>query len=434
MEELRELWETDFEPTHTAVKNVSEDPRLVPLKWEDVKMELHSAAAKIQVRGINGDAGGVLDYDSNPSGLTVIAVGGDKLSRGLTLEGLSVSYYVRPAKNYDTLLQMGRWFGYRSGYLDLCRLFTSEELEGWYQHIAVANEELRREFTFMELSHLTPEDYGLKVRTSPDGLNITAANKIRNGRRMRVSFAGHLAQTTIFHKEATTHQTNFRETESWLLKLPGARPSSKRIVWNDVPPNEVIHFLKSYTTHPLCRQAEPDLLIKYIQKLNGFEELMDWTVALISNSERQANRWEIAGHSIGLIKRTDATPDHDLYMLKNANILNPQDEGLDFSDEQLANALAENIAEYHKGNTRLEREPSKPSGPFIRRGRPPQKGLLMIYPLDHTCDGEHAFSPTPIIGFAISFPASPRGEQGAIEYEVNTKYWNERYGGDDDDV
>ena len=55
--------------------------------------------------------GGVLDYSENPKGLNVIAVGGDKLSRGLTLEGLTVSYYTRPARNYDTLLQMGRWFG-----------------------------------------------------------------------------------------------------------------------------------------------------------------------------------------------------------------------------------------------------------------------------------------------------------------------------------
>ncbi|REN09897.1 hypothetical protein DSI41_20845, partial [Mycobacterium tuberculosis] len=69
------------------------------------------------------------------TGISVIAVGGDKLSRGLTLEGLSVSYYMRVSKMYDSLLQMGRWFGYRPGYLDLCRIYTSSDLIAWYRHI-----------------------------------------------------------------------------------------------------------------------------------------------------------------------------------------------------------------------------------------------------------------------------------------------------------
>ena len=79
----------------------------------------------------------------------MIAVGGDKLSRGLTLEGLSVSYYLRASRMYDTLMQMGRWFGYRPGYLDLCRLYTTAELEDWYRDITVANEELLEEFDAM---------------------------------------------------------------------------------------------------------------------------------------------------------------------------------------------------------------------------------------------------------------------------------------------
>ena len=69
----------------------------------------------------------------------VIAVGGDKLSRGLTLDGLSVSYYLRASQMYDTLMQMGRWFGYRDGYLDVCRIYTTQELAEWYRFIASAS-------------------------------------------------------------------------------------------------------------------------------------------------------------------------------------------------------------------------------------------------------------------------------------------------------
>lgn len=433
-ERLEELWMNDYLPTFESVRQIYDDPQLIPLEWKDVRGELLNAISRIQVRGINGDVGGALDYDNNPNGLNVIAVGGDKLSRGLTLEGLSVSYYIRPAKNYDTLLQMGRWFGYRSGYVDLCRLYTTDDLVGWYEHIAVANEELRREFNFMELSRLTPEDYGLKVRTHPTGLNVTAANKIRHGKKMRVSFSGHLSQTTIFHKDSKIHDENLAVTDQWIksLKQP-AETDKKRVVWRDVPAARIISFLEHYTTHPLCRQAEGDLLIKYIQKLLGHGELDSWTVALVSNSMSKATQATIGGHDIGLLYRADNRPDDSsLYMLKKSNILSPEDEQLDLSDEQRTRALTNNIAAWEIGETHSKKKPERPSGPFIRGVREPQKGLLLLYPLDPTLL-EKPFTSTPIIGFAVSFPESSRGQASAIEYQVNTKYWRDRYGEEDED-
>jgi hypothetical protein len=96
--------------------------------WDDVVAVLPETLRDIDVRAINGTAKDALDYSENEeTGLKVIAIGGDKLARGLTLEGLCVSYFVRTSKMYDTLMQMGRWFGYRPGYIDLCRLYTSGE-------------------------------------------------------------------------------------------------------------------------------------------------------------------------------------------------------------------------------------------------------------------------------------------------------------------
>ena len=350
------------------------------------------------------------------------------------MEGLSVSYYIRPAKNYDTLLQMGRWFGYRPGYIDLCRLYTTDDLVGWYEHIVVANEELRREFNFMELSRLTPEDYGLKVRTHPTGLNVTAANKIRHGKKMRVSFSGHLSQTTIFHKDTAIHDENLAAINHWIQSLNSpTKTSKKRIVWQDVPATQVVRFLEHYVSHPTCRRAESDLLIKYIQKLLGHGELANWTVALVSNSLAKATQIKIGGYDVGLLLREDSTPDDsNLYMLKKSNILNPDDEQIDLSDKQIEKALADNIASWEIGETRAKKKPEKPSGPFIRSVRPPQNGLLLLYPLDPTLV-KKPFTATPIVGFAISFPRSSRGEASAIEYQVNTKFWRDRYGEEDED-
>jgi hypothetical protein len=174
---LEELWREDFLPT-TAAFN---DRGLPAVAWEQVQPLLLGIAAAIQVRQINGTAGDILDYDTHKdTGLSVIAIGGDKLSRGLTLEGLTVSYFLRHTKMYDTLMQMGRWFGYRPGYLDLSRLYITRELCEWFQHITEASEELRLEFDHMAAVGGTPRDYGLKVKSHPV-LMVTSAVKMRTG-------------------------------------------------------------------------------------------------------------------------------------------------------------------------------------------------------------------------------------------------------------
>ena len=150
-DELRLMWQEGFVPTTLAVRNLHPDLAAAcdDLPWGEVRPHLVNSSQKIQVKVINGAARDALDYWDHPEGLSAIAIGGDKLSRGLTLEGLSVSYYLRASRMYDTLLQMGRWFGYRPGYVDLCRLYTTDELREFYSHITMATEELRQEFDLM---------------------------------------------------------------------------------------------------------------------------------------------------------------------------------------------------------------------------------------------------------------------------------------------
>ena len=180
LQQLKQEWETDFAPKTLAILAMGvNDSEMIPLTWTQVEPHLVEAASAITVKVINGTIADVLDYRNNSQGVSVIAIGGDKLSRGLTLEGLPVSYFLRSSKMYDTLMQMGRWFGYRPGYLDLCRLYTTEDLAEWYRHIALASVELKREFEHMAAIGGTPLDYGLRVRTHPNGLQITGASKLR---------------------------------------------------------------------------------------------------------------------------------------------------------------------------------------------------------------------------------------------------------------
>jgi len=129
VERLRLVWVSDFEPTTAAIIGSVFGRQIGPLDWSAVRAKLPDSCDKIRVIVTNGRSKTGLDYDAYPDGLSVIAIGGDKLSRGLTLYGLTVSYFLRISKQYDSLLQMGRWFGYRRGFADFCRLYTTPDME-----------------------------------------------------------------------------------------------------------------------------------------------------------------------------------------------------------------------------------------------------------------------------------------------------------------
>lgn len=150
------------------------------------------------------------DYRKTGKGLMAITIGGFSLSRGLTIEGLTISYFYRSTKMYDTLLQMGRWFGYRPGYEDLCRIFMTEEAYFWYQHIANASQDLKDQVASMNQMSLTPKDFGLYVQSSEEGLMVTAKNKSRRGQQIELSlsFAGQLKELHQLTKDLDIQRRN----------------------------------------------------------------------------------------------------------------------------------------------------------------------------------------------------------------------------------
>jgi hypothetical protein len=218
--QLKELWELDFAPTSAGVSELSPPEERPPAlhTWDEVRAALPDVLEDIEVRSINGTAKDALDYATPGSTLKVIAIGGDKLARGLTLEGLCVSYFVRTTKMYDTLMQMGRWFGYRPGYLDLCRLYTSPDLVRWFGHIADASEELREEFDYMASAKLTPEQYGLKVM-SHEVLTVTSPLKMRNAETLSLSYSGTRPQTILFHRDSKIQEANLAATDDLISSL-----------------------------------------------------------------------------------------------------------------------------------------------------------------------------------------------------------------------
>jgi hypothetical protein len=352
-----------------------------------------------------------LNYYDHPNGLSVIAVGGNKLSRGLTLEGLSVSYYLRTSRMYDSLMQMGRWFGYRPGYVDLCRLFTSRQLNEWFCHITHASEELRNEFDYMsDTVGATPEQYALKVRTHPGVLQISASNKIRRATTVTVSWAGRLVESYEFQKKAIVISSNLQATIAFIDQLNG-RPVIRKdnYLWFDVNVEIIKSLLQGFRLSENLKRADPSNLIRFINLQVANNELTQWRVAVMSKKKADFRYTIQKGEDeldIGLFNRRqdERNSSTDNYYIKRSHIISPGDEVIDLTDEERNTAWARTI-EYWRQRGK-EGEPSYISGEIVRNEiRNPQKPLLLIYFLNPEEAGL-AFDSNPIVGYAISFPSS----------------------------
>ena len=307
--ELKKLYESDYIYTTENVKrNIAyKDPKIKSHSWSEVFSVLVEASTKIEVRAVHGRKNTRqleyhkiedINYDDYEKGLSVIAIGGNRLARGITLEGLSVSYYLRTTRLYDSLMQMGRWFGYRPGYVDLCRLFTTEQLVNWYRHVTLATEEMRADFDIMSAQNKRPVDYRLKVRTHSGMLSITGAGKMREHERIQVGFSGQLKQTHQLSKDKRIAENNLKSFNSLLSKLeePVINRTKKtktinQLVFENVSPEYIIDFVLGFNTNQPDVRSE--FLSKYILKQNNHGFLRKWTVAVILSSNQIKNIYSI---------------------------------------------------------------------------------------------------------------------------------------------
>jgi hypothetical protein len=444
LSELEQLWFGDFQPTSDRIRNRYPDGAGSGAEtWEQVRAMLPETVADIQVRMINGTAKDALDYDDNGTGLKVIAIGGDKLARGLTLEGLSTSYFLRASRMYDTLMQMGRWFGYRPGYLDLCRLYTTSELIEWFQHISAAAEELREEFDLMAATGGTPRDYGLKVQ-SHSTLMVTSPLKMRSAKSLMLSFSGQLLETVVFHRDTELLAANLVAGQSFLESLgephelnprrvrSGNKQEWDGLLWRQVDASRVVEFLQTYSTHRAAQRVISPILAEFVQTMSASGELTNWTVAVVG--AQGGKQYTIAGGlETRMLKREVGTDLNDRYSIRR--LLSPRDETIDLDEAQWNAALKITRQAWRGDPGRLQSsaEPDAPNGPAIRQvlgfgadGIPPhpERGLLMLYYIDPEKSG--VAGNEPLLAFGISFPGSNSGPK--IQYKVDNVYWEQVYG------
>lgn len=427
------------------------------IPWDAIRKALYASVASVKVLTINqksppADRLNYANYRKTEKGRRVIAVGGLSLSRGLTLEGLCVSYFWRNSKAYDTLLQMGRWFGYRPGYADLCRIWMGQDAQDWFSHIAEVVDELRDDVRRMK--GLKPRDFGMRVRSHPGALIVTAANKMRNSREVevRLSFSGEAAETAFLPRRPDANVHNVSTVRAFLAGLPKARVSSGRAHWEKVGRRDVADLLSRLEISPMnlhFLREDRGLGRPLLDFIADTEEpsMQDWDVCLPSGEGRELPEVCVAlesGDELRVkprLRQFESVPSSADYLK-----LNRQRVG-DVSDEKFGLSAADIAAvvadwEEEKKRDRARKPNSGPPGRSYRRfRRRPLLTIHLIQPKDRTSPVEsgaaaQAGDPaTEVDGMASKGPgrrremmkASEVGDQILVAVSLSFPQFEERH-------
>ena len=380
---------------------------------------VNEAQKTIRTLLINSKSKDKLDYDAySDVGLNPIAIGGYSLSRGFTLEGLTVSYFLRNSKMYDTLLQMGRWFGYREGYDDICRVYLSTAADSWYSYIAGVLKELDEEISVLERHNLTPIEYGLKVRNFPGSLLITAKNKMYSGKdhEFHADFSSQLYETRYLSSAVEVIEKNLNSLNDLVSQINHdtieTRDEEGRLdgyLWKDISVETIQKFMKSFETHRFDLSA--DFVSKYIS-LGQYKELNFWDVYLPSNG--RGSKSVVLDYEIETQVRSLRVPLSEVIQFNDAGgrVVRFFDEKKGLSGEliQQSNEMADKVG---------VRQTSR----FYRELR--KKPLLVLKLLTvKTLDGAEV---DVLPAFGISFPKSHENRYASY---VVSKVWFKNFFGD----
>lgn len=426
LNELEELFNNDFLPTtENVIENIDyKDSRIELHDWESVKAELKKAASKIDVRAVHGTRSTTnleyhnideIDYSRYDEGLSVVAVGGGRLARGITLEGLSTSYYLRTTRMYDSLMQMGRWFGYRPGYVDLCRLYTTETIYEWFNHITMATEEMRYDFDEMTTRNLKPKDFTLKVRNHHGLLAITSVAKLFWAKDIKMSFSGSNPQTYLLFKDQKSIQNNFNNLKNLFERLGfpieeniiTKRKKVRYLLYRNVQIDVLTDFIENYKIN--IPSINNQVISNYIKNQNTSNNIREWNICIVSNTGEKALLYDE-----GVIKKPENRTEYDTqkYTLsangKEIELVCSVRNQTEYSElykitkNQIDDVVDRQVDLVENG-----------SGSIKERRANESKGLLLIYALDER-GTTNVGNGIPIIGYSLHFPK--------IENEVQVSY------------
>ncbi|MGM7700526.1 Z1 domain-containing protein [Pseudalkalibacillus sp. Hm43] len=416
---FEKIWNEKFRPLTRSI-NVNEDK-----SFYEIESHISTFFEKVDIIQLHSESEDQINYETDPN-QCVIVIGGNRLSRGLTIEGLLVSYFVRSSATYDTLMQMGRWFGYRRDYADLTRIYTTAILDKWFRDLATVEEELHREIARYQREKLTPLEVGIKIRQHSSML-VTSPLKMKASQILNISYENQLLQTITFPlNNKIWLDSNLQITKGFIksLGVPLLNSSKNKPVWKLNEPSLILDFLAEYKTDPFATRVRCEKLREYIIKQNNYQELNKWTVSIIGRSKHNEELGKIdfgitGRDGINLIERTKIKETNSLKA-----IVSQDDQEIGLNDSQLA--LAMEMSENDNNLSYVE---------ALRHVRDSDEGLLLIYPISKYSgyklrynNNEDSNNREPlfedfdqgqhIIGMALVFPKS--NTAATVQYVVGS--------------
>ena len=366
-----------------------------------------------------------LYYDNyKEKGLRVIVVGGNSLSRGLTLEGLCVSYFYRESKTYDTLLQMGRWFGYRTGYDNLVRIWLTERTKEWFEYINDACEELRTEINTMNKLNLSPIDFGLKVLDHPGPLSVTAGNKMRTAEAVEIwlSLSGMMRETAWL--PINTIDRNYDITINFLNKISKkSQPLENKppYLFTDISCDIITQYILEFASEQVYNCFDTVGIIEYIN--NNIELLTKWDVRVVPTGS-DVNEIKIEGMNIKRVSRIMELNDDKTIIKVSGNrsrVGNPGEVKMVLDKTDQDNALQDYLKEaQQRGKNISSKNPTVSDSIYLRYTKKP---VLFIYFMmckkkqDDKDALKHLDGKT-VVGISIGFPRIDENEK-KVKYQIN---------------
>ena len=360
VDELRGLWAGEIS------RVPAEQFGRTPLTFDEIQPLLLAVVDDCRIIIDNSRSETRLHYHEDEP-YTVIAIGGNTLSRGITLEGLVSSVFLRPTNTYDTLLQMGRWFGYRGGYEDLPRIWMTDDLRRAFRHLSLVEHEMRQDMAVYELQGITPMEAAVRIRTHP-ALRVTA--KMGATSPNQISYSGARLQTRFYRRWNTGWlEKNWQAGERLVAAaMRHSQPEPLRnggVILRNVNANDIRSFLQDYNIVPDQADMSSDQLLKYIEHQNALDDpkLIRWNVAVIGGTGEDV---KLADISVPSSVRAPYKDGGDLADIKT--LMSKVDLVVDV--EGLSSAEARDISEPKLKELRIKT-------PDLR-----DKGLLVLYPLD----------------------------------------------------
>lgn len=408
--------------------------------WSAIQSELLDAIASAKIVEVNSRAND-LDYsNSGERGQTVVAVGGFSLSRGLTLEGLTVTWFLRNTMMYDTLMQMGRWFGYRGGYEDLCRIWMPSEAIDWYAFIANAADELHDELRTMEKAKATPRMFGLAVRSHPASLLVTARNKLGSGQKvtMRIGLSNKFVETAKVSIKPGDLAANLELAKSLISKINSGTFHEEKTQWGrlvrGVPVSYIDEFLAGWRNEDRSVTTDPRPIRSYIRARKN-DQLQTWDV-LIPSLEKGTSDDTLGTSVVPANRSVDL---HDLkheFMSFSGKKMRVASRGIEKAGVDASKAQTAE-AEYRAKAGRSEAERVNYPDSIYRKER--ELGLFVLHFVkgrapkgEETKKEASLIPPDPVVAWGISLPESNYEDEGE-EFIVNTVKFRELFGEEDED-